>query len=786
MIFAPVLLYCNNMPRQNAEKILLAIVKVCLYLTVFAPLILSAKFFFPAIFPKAVYIRLLIEIALVAYVPLAIMVPRYRPRYNRVLGSLAIFALVVVAAAIFGENFRYSLWGNYERMDGIFSWAHYWVMIVIAASILKEKRDWLKLFSASLGAAVAMSVYGFFQRFGVDHFGPWTIYETNLGRITGTIGNPAFLAVYLLFNITFALLIITDTTVRRWWKLAATTALLPVFAAYMMTGVRGAFIGFVLGTIIFFVGSFLWFKNRQWRITMARALLGFILVLGVLYALVGRNTWVTQNFGRVFSIPLQDSTVQTRLVSWRGALQGIKENFWLGVGPQKFDVVFNQYFDPSFYTLVGNETWWDRAHNMVLEIAATMGIIGLLAYLGVGGALLYTLWQLGKQRPEQRIEVLIIMAFLAAYFIQNLFVFDTISSYIVLTLLVGYMAARANTIVAVKTKLARVMGVLGSFIGDLIPVAATRRWWFGLAGAALIIGPIAYNDNIKLIVHNRRLLDNIAYQFSRPLPTTIANYRKIFEISDFDDREVAIKLAQFLGQYTLSNKITLNDLRSSYTFAISAADKVIAKNPKDVRLLLAYANSLNVYAELLKQPDSEAAGRVLRKAEGLLQVAANLGKARQQVFHSLANTYLIAGDTKRGIDTLLATIQLDPNTPTTYWLLSFAYLQAGEKDRAIEAALAALDKNYSFSNENETQAMAAVLAERKEYEFLLRLYQKAANDTGTGTAQAKVAAILAQMGKKDEARQAAQEVLRRDPSLKPQVDDFLKKLASGARDFIGE
>src|SRR3989344_4815903 len=210
------------MHQSALETIFVRIIKACLYLFVLAPLLLSADYFFPAIFPKAVYFRLLIEIALVAYVPLAIMASRFGPRYHLAHAALAAFVLLTSLA---GENFGYSFWGNYERMDGVFSWLHYWAAIVVAASVLKEKREWLLLLSVSVAVAGAMAVYGFLQRAGVGSFGPWTIYETNLGRITGTIGNPAFLAVYLLFNVTFGLLVVIERSISTWWRISVGAAL---------------------------------------------------------------------------------------------------------------------------------------------------------------------------------------------------------------------------------------------------------------------------------------------------------------------------------------------------------------------------------------------------------------------------------------------------------------------------------------------------------------------------------------------------------------------------------
>src|SRR3989344_4673189 len=102
------------MQYQRLEQALVWIIKISLYLIVFTPLLLSANYFFPAIFPKAIYLRLLIEIAVVAFIPLLVISPRYRPPYHIFYVSLAIFAAVTLLTSIVGENFSYSFWGNYE------------------------------------------------------------------------------------------------------------------------------------------------------------------------------------------------------------------------------------------------------------------------------------------------------------------------------------------------------------------------------------------------------------------------------------------------------------------------------------------------------------------------------------------------------------------------------------------------------------------------------------------------------------------------------------------------
>jgi len=761
---------------NQIEKILLYIVKTALYAMLVAPFLISAMFFFPAIFTKVVYVRILAEAALIAYVPLAIIAPRYRPRKNIVSLFVAAFIVIVLITSATGVNFNFSMWGNYERTDGIFSWAHYWLVFFIAASIFKTKKEWQKLFSASIVVALLVAWYGFLQRAGSNR-----VYESGVGRITGTLGNPGFLAAYLLFNITFAINIIVDKARAVPWRIIAGIALAVLLVAEVFTGIRGAFIGTIAGIGIFFLGYVIWVADAKFKKITIPLFATFFILIGTLFVF-RQSDFVRENevFGRFFDIRLDDETTQTRLISWRGAIHGIQEHFWLGVGPQKFDVVFNKYFDPRFYTLVGQETWWDRAHNMFFEVFTTMGIFGILTYLGVGVGLFLLLWRIGKTAREYRLEALIIFAFFVAYFIQNLFVFDSVSTYILLALLMGYVVSRYFEVTEKETE--KLFGAFGEKLSQAAHAVGSRLrpqyWLFALVGTFLVVVPITYAYNIKTIKHNIAFLN--ALRPSRAsFSQRLGMFRDVLEISEYDRREVTIKLAQYISQYALSNKMTVGEVQNSFNFAANEMEKAIDQNPQDVRLLLSYGNMMNVYGELLSNADAELARPALKKAEGALLEAASLGKARQQVFFSLANTYLIQDRNEDAIALLEETIRLNENTPSTYWIASLAYIEIGDTGRAIETALAALERGHRFTQEQEVSPVARVLLEEKDYETLLIIYRHVADDIRTGTAQAKLAALLAQMGRKEEAIEAAREVSERDSSLKEQAQEFIDLVESG-------
>jgi tetratricopeptide (TPR) repeat protein len=313
-------------------------------------------------------------------------------------------------------------------------------------------------------------------------------------------------------------------------------------------------------------------------------------------------------------------------------------------------------------------------------------------------------------------------------------------------------------------------------------------WIPGLVVSLLVVVPIGYVYNVKLIYHNRLFLDTIARP-GQTLQGTLNNFRDVLEISDFDKREVAIKLGQFIGQHALSTSMSVDELQRSYRFVMNTMEEAIREKPKDVRLILSYGNTMNVYGETIREHDKDESERVLRKAENALKEAIELGPRRQQVFHSLANTYLIQGHGDKAVQVLKDAISVHEDSPTSHWILAVVYIRIDEKQLALASAESALNKGYKITTEQEMVPILELYIELKEYEKLIRIYRNVAGEQSTDSdyarIKAKEAAIHAQLGNKEEAIKAANEVRRTDPSLYGEVNDFINTVeAGGEADFV--
>src|SRR3990167_3941037 len=71
--------------QPKLEKILLAVTKTGLYASLAMPFIVTKFTLFPFVFGKAVFFQIVIEIALVFWVALILLYPKYRPWFYEVI-----------------------------------------------------------------------------------------------------------------------------------------------------------------------------------------------------------------------------------------------------------------------------------------------------------------------------------------------------------------------------------------------------------------------------------------------------------------------------------------------------------------------------------------------------------------------------------------------------------------------------------------------------------------------------------------------------------------------------
>ena len=463
---------------------LLKLSKFFLFASVFSVVVVMPSTFFPFIGGKYYFFRICVELALVFFLlfwafedKLNLTKERFKTIYRHpVFIAVSLFVLCYLLAALFAYDMPSAFWSNYERGEGGFQMVHYYLFFLLLLLAFKEKKDWVNLFKFSIVSAILVILYGFLADQGiVSRFissyaqgAPPTGFWNRLtsGRFQGSLGNPAYVAPYLMFALFYAAYLFFNSREKIFKYGLIISSIFFLFFFYL-SRTRGGLIG--LGIAILLSLVWLFFKTSgQTKKIITYALLavvaGGLFVSWVSFSLVpkcatsncsGFEKTLTQN--RLLNFNFGEQTFKTRFWTWGSAWAGFKERPILGWGQENFSTVFDRHFNTNHYTPGTNsETWFDRAHSVVFDYLAETGILGFLSYLGM---FIILFWQIFKKRVKALnlslepatlsdpsdssrntlvLSAALVIAMPVGYLIQGLALFDVLPIYINLFLFLSF------------------------------------------------------------------------------------------------------------------------------------------------------------------------------------------------------------------------------------------------------------------------------------------------------------------------------------------------------------
>jgi O-antigen ligase len=435
------------------------IAKWYLYIAVFAVVIVMDSIFFPFIGGKDYFFRFAIELSLIAFLLWWAFEARqgelkelFQKRGKKpLIIAVTIFAVVFLLACIFGYDAHAAFWSNYERGEGGFQMLHYYLFFALLVLLMDKEKDWEHIFQLSLVASGLMIIYGVLANYSVSGFigtyagttppaGWW--HKLVDGRFQGSLGNPAYVAPYLIFSMFYAGYLWVRRamsgamTALTHWFYGLTIAIFLFF--FVLTQTRGAFIGLAVAALVLVL--YLIFAGRGSLRKWSAIAFIVLVALGITGYAVRNNSYIQSiPEGRLLQISTNDVTAQTRFWVWGEAWQGFLERPILGWGPENFTAVFDKFFNPNFYAPgQNNETWFDRAHSVYFDYLSETGILGLLAYLGMFAVFAYEFFS--KKRRAQHegsghhnANVLLhglILSLPVAYLVQGVAIFDVLPMYL--------------------------------------------------------------------------------------------------------------------------------------------------------------------------------------------------------------------------------------------------------------------------------------------------------------------------------------------------------------------
>ena len=719
------------------------ILKVGVYASLVSLFLVNKHFYFQYITSKQLYFNILIEILTVVWLAYIIKYPSERPKKSWLTIGWAVYLLIVLITCFTGVDFNLSFWGDLERMLGWFPLFHFFLLYLIVITVFRNWRDWQPLLIAMVSAGTLLSLIGLFQNYNAS-----------------TLGNAAYMGTLMLMTMFITALLIGRS--RNWLvSLPYWLVLILLFVGFVRADISGAYAGLAVGILVYAgLMTFLNHKKkvRQWGLVVVGVL---VIGVGLLFAFRWSPALDNTQLGKVIrDFSLENPTLNTRFYSWKWAWRDLGSHPLLGVGHGNYALVFDRQFEGDFYRFSKGEDFFDRAHNNVVEIATTTGLLGLAAYLFMfTWAVIYLI----KAYREDKIklpEFAALAAFLASYFVQNLALFDCLASYIFLMIILGLINNLYHR--PERDKKEKDQGWI------------SKEIWV-LVGGGLLMAWLIWATNITTIKMLNGTIDGIIEFNQGRMMQGLETFKKAHaECSPLvrDSRSAMIN-SLLSTSYYLDN---LTDAKRTaiFSYAIDQGKKNLEYNPKDNFLNMQLAQLLELASQASRNNLSVSYAR-----EGLQYVEKSIENGREHIlpYYVKAQLLMDLNQIDEAIATLKEALAISTDYWDTYCHLSRTELQAQVNvteaydflDKCLDKGGATLLGPGNYLNEAIKHYDQAGDIDRLTMltEQLARIYPQGAE------IWLRLADLYHQQGRDDEARYAAQQAVSLKPEYKAQVEEIL-------------
>lgn len=640
------------------------------------PIIMPVGFFFPYVAPRNIFFRVVVEFGALALVwALCFGREELDLRYEPIFWALVAFVSAALLSAVFSPARDHSLFGDFERMGGAWAWLHLTLFFLLLRTLRDEEWSWV--LNAALIVSIVVSVSAIFEHSSIAS--ATRLSGSMLSASSSTVGNSGLLAGYLLFGIALAAyLASTSVRLRLLYLAAAGFNLLGLVYAENRSTLIGLVLGGVTGSVIF--AALHSAPRRRW-IAPAGAIGLAFLVVGIS---AGIRAFPTSALTRSAPAVLQrlaftnpGGSDESRTMQWSAAIDGFKDRTLLGYGLENHNLVWSAHFDPGIYRL--DTDIFDKTHNQYLELLATTGLIGTLAFLGIWLAIVVTLIRGYRDERLSSASLAILSGLQVAYAIYLFFWFVDLNSTMLWILFAALIASRENPYGVVRPAIER------SRVPRSVPIAVA-------AFSTLLIAAALYSEAYAPLRANRAL-DGI--DGSRgSVEQTLAE----FDILAATPGRQTAHTPLVMGQYLASLRSRYPEMRRNPTwrrmleaaFATtgSAFRQEIHRDTLNDRLYTHQAGTL------LDAASFYASRSYVDDAIASLNKAIELSPHRIQQRMLLATAYTEDGDSGRARLVLEDAVKSDPDLGEPRYALAENYLRHGMSDSALALLESSLRHGY--------------------------------------------------------------------------------------------
>ncbi len=654
------------------------------------PLVFIPIVIFPFVFSKLIFLQVLIGLTFPAYLALAWVEPKYRPRSSMLYLSIIAYFVALGLSVLFSVDILRSWWGNQERMNGLFTLLHFLAWLTMATGMLKTWPQWRKLLNFQVVLSVFMAIVAILQR----PFPNLLMFPAG-ARVGGLLDNPIYMGAYQIFNVFFIALLWMKGASRN-TKIWYGAAVIFDVVAFVFAESRGDLLGAGVGILVFAIAIALMSKSKNAK----RAVIGFVVLCiasyGMLFAL--RDTSFVKNSSLARFTNL-NATVDTRLIAWKIAWQGFLERPLTGWGLDDFHILFNQKYNPQSLRFGYYETWFDRSHNSVLDVLAMTGLFGFVTFAAIYISLFWLVIRAFRKGWIDTPVASILVSLPVAYFVQNLFVFDHPAAFSMSFLLFGLVIAATTAQFNEKPD-----DTLTASSTDASKMKVRQIPWiaFGILEIALVV--VVWKTSIVPFEVSRISIEsNSAF--------AAGDYQRAFDLA----KQAAIPWTPYTEEQTFlqsRNLISLQDAgtlqktphwREWHDLIMALSKKQAMEHPRNTNPLFVYAR----FAESM----SDVVPEDLPIADQEYKAAIALSPKRQQLYYSYAHFLIAHNRSDEATSYIQQTISFDDQIGESHWMMGLHQFydlhdqMAGAKEMKLSQTLP-----YPYQLKDGREALALSLA----------------------------------------------------------------------------
>jgi O-antigen ligase/tetratricopeptide (TPR) repeat protein len=632
------------------------------------PIIVPAGFFFPYVAPRNIFFRVVTELgALVVVWALCFENEELDLRYEPIFWSLIAFVAAALLSALFSPARDHSLFGDFERMGGVWAWLHLALFFLLLRTL--RDREWSWVLNAALIVSVIVSGSAVLEHSAVGLAEP----------ATATVGNAGLLAAYLLFGVALAgYLASTSVRFRLLYLAAAGFDLLGLVYADNRSTVIGLALGAVTGSVI--LALLRTAPRRRWIAPFAAIALMLLAVgisVGIRAFPSGALTRRTPAVFERLALTNPAGADESRTMQWRAAIEGFEDRPLLGYGLENHNLVWSAHLDPGIYPMVTDV--FDRTHNQYLELLATTGLIGTLAFLGIWLAIAVTLIRAYRDERISAASIAVLGGLQVAYATYLLFWFVDLNSTMLWILFAALIASRENPLGVVRPATER------SRVPRGVAVAVT-------AASLLLVAVAFYSEAYTPLRANIALAKVDASQGS--VGRTLAEFDVLAATPGHQTAHTPFVMGRYLASLRSRypemrrNPAERRMLEAAFAATESAFHQEIHRDTLNDRL---YTHQ----AEMLLDAASFYGSRsYVDGATASLNKAIELSPRRIQQRMLLATAYTEDGDPERARAVLEDAVKVDPDLGEPRYALAENYLRHGSSDSALTLLESSLRQRY--------------------------------------------------------------------------------------------